>query len=59
MKSLDVTVGQAVEQGQTVAVIEAMKMKTTLVADRSGTVSAILIQEGDAVTAGQALMTIE
>ncbi len=55
---LSVTVGQQVTAGQRIATIEAMKMKTAVVASRAGTVTAIAVQPGQAVDAGQALMTI-
>lgn len=44
--------------GDRVATIEAMKMKTAVSAHRDGTVSAIPVKVGDAVDAGQSLMTI-
>ena len=58
VESIAVTVGQQVNQGDKVAVIEAMKMKNTMVAARSGKVSAIAVKAGDAVEAGQVLLTI-
>lgn len=59
VESLTVKQGDRVAQGGQVAVIEAMKMKTTVVAHRDGIVSHIAVEEGDAVDAGQAIMTIE
>lgn len=50
--------GAQVNEGDKVAVIEAMKMKTVVSAHRSGTVGNIAIKVGDAVDAGQVLMTI-
>ena len=58
VESIAVTVGQQVNQGDKVAVIEAMKMKNTMVAARSGKVSAIAVKVGDAVEAGHVLLTI-
>jgi biotin carboxyl carrier protein len=55
---VDVTVGQAVQAGQVVVVLEAMKMETPVVANVSGTVSAVLVQNGQAVTDGQPLIQI-
>lgn len=52
------SVGQTVNQGDKVAVIEAMKMKTVVTAHKSGTVSAVAVKVGDTVDAGQPLMTI-
>jgi biotin carboxyl carrier protein len=56
--SIDVKVGQAVKEGQTVVTLEAMKMKTTVPAHVSGTVTAISVNPGDPVEEGQALLTI-
>lgn len=58
VESIAVSVGQQVNQGDKVAIIEAMKMKNTMVASRSGKVSAIAVKVGDAVEAGQVLLTI-
>jgi glutaconyl-CoA/methylmalonyl-CoA decarboxylase subunit gamma len=53
-----VSVGQQVSAGETVAVIEAMKMKTPIVMQQSGTVAAINASVGDAVQVGQAILTL-
>ena len=53
-----VNVGQQVNAGDKVAVIEAMKMKTVVSAHKAGKVSNIAVKVGDAVEAGQALVTI-
>ena len=53
-----VTVGQQVNAGDKVAVIEAMKMKTVVSAHKAGKVTNIAVKVGDAVEAGQALVTI-
>ena len=58
LESLTVSKGAKVSQGDPVAVIEAMKMKTTVVAHRDGEVVEIAVKVGDAVDAGQPLMTI-
>ena len=50
--------GQAVNEGDKIAELEAMKMKVPVVATVSGTVSAIHVAVGDAVEGGQALLTI-
>jgi biotin carboxyl carrier protein len=52
-------VGSQVEAGQSVIVIEAMKMQNELKAPKSGTVKKINIAEGAAVDAGQALAEVE
>lgn len=59
LASVLVSVGQQVSSGDTVAVIEAMKMKTPLVTELSGTVAAISVAEGGAVEAGQTVLTLE
>ena len=56
--SIDVSVGQAVNEGDKVATIEAMKMKTIVAAKRAGSVSKIHVQAGDGVEPGQPLLTI-
>lgn len=53
-----VNVGQQVNAGDKVAVIEAMKMKTVVSAHKAGKVTKIAAKVGDAVEAGQALVTI-
>jgi biotin carboxyl carrier protein len=56
--SIDVTVGQEVKEGDKIATLEAMKMKTVVSAHRSGKVSNIAVKAGDGVEAGQVLLTI-
>ncbi len=53
-----VNVGQQVNAGDKVAVIEAMKMKTVVSAHKQGKVTNIAVKVGDAVEAGQAICTI-
>lgn len=53
-----IQVGQKVEQGQAVCIIEAMKMMNQIEAHRSGTIKAILVDNGDAVGFDQALIEI-
>ena len=57
--AVPVAVGEHVTQGQTVIVLEAMKMESAIVAPRSGTVSEILVAPGQPVQPRQALMRIE
>ncbi len=54
-----VRVGDHVRQGQTVCIVEAMKLMNEVEADRSGTVSEILVSDGDAVEYDQPLLLIE
>ena len=51
-------VGTAVTAGQCIIMLEAMKMEVEVVADVAGTVKAINVKKGDAVTTGQALAVI-
>lgn len=57
---IDVMVGEGdtVEKGQTLAVLEAMKMEHPLTADRSGTVNGVRVSAGDQVRARQTLMSV-
>ena len=56
--AVDVVVGQKVAEGDRIAVVEAMKMKTPIHARHSGTVATIAIKPGDAVETGAVLLTI-
>lgn len=53
-----VKVGQTVAVGEQVVIVEAMKMKTPVNANRAGQVTRVLVAAGDAVEAGQPLLTI-
>jgi acetyl-CoA carboxylase biotin carboxyl carrier protein len=53
-----VEVGQAVQVGQTLCVIEAMKLMNEIEAEVSGTVSAILVENGQPVEFGQPMFVI-
>lgn len=57
--SIEVAVGAKVERGQTVAILEAMKMKNDLKAERDGTVSAVCVNAGDQVKHGDVLVEFE
>jgi acetyl-CoA/propionyl-CoA carboxylase biotin carboxyl carrier protein len=54
-----VEVGQAVEAGQSVVVLEAMKMENQIEADKSGTIKAVNVKPGDTVGAGDVVVVIE
>ncbi|MCE2735008.1 MAG: acetyl-CoA carboxylase biotin carboxylase subunit [Ilumatobacteraceae bacterium] len=54
-----VEVGQAVEAGQSVVVLEAMKMENQIEADKTGTIKAINVKPGDTVGAGDVVVVIE
>jgi len=50
--------GQAVEAGDVVVVLEAMKMETEITAPTAGVVSSVLVARGDAVSGGQLLVEL-
>lgn len=54
-----VEVGQTVKQGETVCIIEAMKILNEIETDKAGTVTQILCENGQAVEYGQPLFIIE
>ena len=54
-----VEVGQAVSKGQTLCIIEAMKLLNEIESDAGGTVKAILVENGQPVEYGQPLFLIE
>lgn len=51
-------VGQSVQPGDTVVIIEAMKMEIPVVAPEAGTVASINVAVGDAIEAGAVLATL-
>lgn len=53
-----VKVGDAVKQGQTLVIIEAMKVMNPIAADKAGTVKAILVENAQPVEFGQPLVVI-
>jgi len=57
--SVAVQQGDKIKKGQKLLVVEAMKMQTTLNADRDGTVGQLLIKAGTQVSTGDLLLTIE
>lgn len=55
---IKVKVGDTVKDGDTVLVLEAMKMQNNIEAECNGTVTSILVNKGDTVMEGDALITI-
>jgi acetyl-CoA/propionyl-CoA carboxylase, biotin carboxylase, biotin carboxyl carrier protein len=53
-----VEVGQQIEAGQAVVVLEAMKMENQITAERSGTVKEVKVAAGDTVGAGDVVVVI-
>ncbi|MDC0964495.1 acetyl-CoA carboxylase biotin carboxyl carrier protein [Candidatus Pseudothioglobus singularis] len=54
-----VSIGQKINQGDTVGIIEAMKIMNQIESDQSGTVVKILVKDGEAVEFGQSLIVVE
>lgn len=57
--SVKVAVGDTVSRGQTLVILEAMKMENNIDADREGRVKEILVQQGATVMEGDNLIVIE
>ena len=57
--SIEVAVGQEVKAGDTVVVLEAMKMQNNIEAEKDGKVTAICVKPGQAVLEEDALVVIE
>ena len=58
-KPIFVNVGDEVKPGKTICIIEAMKILNEIEADKSGTVTQVLCENGQAVEYGQPLLMIE
>ncbi|MDR0893279.1 MAG: biotin/lipoyl-binding protein [Mediterranea sp.] len=56
---LKVKVGDTVKRGQTIIILEAMKMENNINADKDGTVTAVNVNKGDSVLEGTDLVIIE
>ena len=56
--SLKCNIGDAVNEGDTVLVMESMKMESEVKAHQSGTIQSILVKEGDNVQTGDQLVII-
>ena len=54
-----VVAGQRVEEGDTVVLIEAMKMEIPIIAMDAGTVVEILVQEGDMIADGDPVIRLD
>jgi oxaloacetate decarboxylase alpha subunit len=55
---VEVAVGQAIQEGDVLVILEAMKMETEVRAARAGTVVAVDVKEGDAVQVGDSLLSL-
>ena len=56
---IECEVGDEIEEGDTVIVLESMKMEMPVEAEDSGTVKEILCEEGQAVNEGDTLVVLE
>jgi acetyl-CoA carboxylase biotin carboxyl carrier protein len=54
-----IEIGSQVKEGDTVCIIEAMKILNEIEADKSGTITQVLVENGQAVEYGQPLFVIE
>ncbi len=52
-------VGDSVKKGQTLMILEAMKMENNILANKNGKITEILVQKGDSVLEGADLVVIE
>ena len=55
---VNVTTGAAVKKGDTLCVLEAMKMENEIKAPENGTVASVNVQSGASVSSGQVLITL-
>ena len=59
INDIKVAVGQAVKKGDTIVVLEAMKMENNIDCDRDGKIASVNVNKGDTVMEGSVLVTIE
>ena len=56
--AIEASVGQAVKKGDTVVILEVMKMETPVVEEADGTIASIDVAKGDSVEVGTVLATM-
>ena len=56
---IECAVGEQVEEGDTVVILESMKMEMPVEAEDAGTVKEIVVSEGQAVSEGDTLIVLE
>ena len=59
IKNIDVAVGDQVNEGDTLLILEAMKMENPIVAPVGGRISEVSISQGQSVKGGDKLIVIE
>ncbi len=59
MWKIECAVGDTIEEGDTVVILESMKMEMPVEAEDSGTVKEILCTEGQSVNEGDTLVVLE
>ena len=56
--SVEASVGQTVKRGDTIVILEVMKMETPVVSEADGTIASIDVAKGDSVEVGTVLATM-
>ena len=56
---IEVAVGDSIDEGDTVVILESMKMEMPVEAEDGGTVKEISVEEGQAVSEGDTLVVLE
>ena len=56
---IEVEVGDTIEEGDTVVILESMKMEMPVEAEDQGTVASIAVEEGQSVSEGDTLVVLE
>jgi acetyl-CoA carboxylase biotin carboxyl carrier protein len=56
---IEVAVGDSVDEGDTVVILESMKMEMPVEAEDAGTVKEVSVEEGQAVSEGDTLVVLE
>jgi acetyl-CoA carboxylase biotin carboxyl carrier protein len=56
---IEVEVGDTIEEGDTVVILESMKMEMPVEAEDEGTVASIAVEEGQSVSEGDTLVVLE
>ncbi len=57
--SVNIKAGQQVKKGETMLILEAMKMRNRIYAFRDGTIRSVEVEKGDKVFKGQLLITLK